>query len=549
MKKNEKFNESISYLLGCICGRGHIFKEDKKIIIEFSHKNETILGIAHCLKCGGLATERKINNPEKKLFCKKCFCEVEKSVKKEYEQRKSTICSLKEIIIPFLELQLINCTFDIIGNDFMTYLIIDFNKEIDLFDNIHFELNYKSGFDSFEIPKLIFSSDKECKIEFINGLIDTSGFFNSGGWLNRTGKNGEGRMRGYFQIVRNWTLPVQICNFLSEEFNLSIQTIDWGHPNTRDSNMKDYYDSNPLSWSREHQVKFFPEYYKIFKIRIKHKEKMFNELCEHNNSVGFTDKDNCSPPSVINLSKVKPTHFGEKDKRLPIQIRKHHDSYCQICYNMGCKIIKKAIEESKNKELFYLTGIDNETNVEEKKIEYNKKSNELSETIQKNNKNKLTNKLKKIEIKIRTNPEQKLYKPLTEYYEKYLNRKYVTISKVHDTSAFYLDKFIIQNDLFDEYKFCADYKIKPDIVGFIKKERNIAFMEVKANQLILQDIGQLLGYCLVAQPLEAILVSPKTPSLSLIKILKTNNELLKYSNEKRIEIATWKNNKLEFLKY
>jgi hypothetical protein len=74
-------------------------------------------------------------------------------------------------------------------------------------------------------------------------------------------------------------------------------------------------------------------------------------------------------------------------------------------------------------------------------------------------------------------------------------------------------------------------------------------MEVKANELVLQDLGQLLGYCLVANPLEAILVAPKQPSLSLIKILKTNSNLLEYSEGKKIEIATWMNGKLDFLNY
>ena len=543
-------DEITSYLFGCICGRGHIYNQDKKIIIEFSHKNETISGIAHCVSCGGFATERRLNNPEKNLFCKSCGSLVSKNVKKEYEQRYSTIQSLNEIIIPFLSKKFSNCLFEIIGNDFMTFLVIDFRNDIKIFDLIHEQLNHKNGFDSFEIPLIINSSSLQCKIEFVNGLLDTSGFFNAGGWLNRSGKNGEGRMRGYFQIVRNWLLPVQICNFLKTEFNLPIHTIDWGHPNIRDSSMEDFYESNPLSWSREHQLKFFPEYYSQFKIRIKHKESMFKELCDHNIAFGFDQKEDCTPPNVISLNKgVKPIHPGENDKRLPIEIRKHHDSFCQICSNLGCKFMKNSLENSNNKELLYLTGVDDDKNYEDLLSQFTLKSETLASVIHSDKGTKFAAKIKKLNTIIRTNPEQQLYEPLANYYENYLNEKYSTISKVHDTSAFYLDKFIMQNDLFEEFQFCNDYKIKPDIVGFLKKEKKIAFMEVKANQLVLQDIGQLLGYCLVAQPIEALLVSPMAPSLSLIKLLKTNSQLLNYSDQKRIEIATWKDNSLEFLNY
>ena len=546
----KKDNETIAYLFGLLCGRGHIYKENKKIIIEFAHKNPTISGIAHCQNCGWLATEKKVDNPNKDLFCKNCNSIVPKSVKRVYEQRYSTINSINELIIPFLTIGLENCYFDIIGNEHMTFLIIDFKESVDLFDYIHESFEYKSGFDSFSIPKLIYHLSDNSKIEFVNGLLDTAGFFNSGGWLNRSGKNGEGWMRGYFQIVRNWKMPVLICNFLKTEFALPIHTIDWGHPNTRDSNMEDFYESNPLSWSREHQIKFFPEFYTKFKLRLKHKQSMFNELFEHNISVEFDSLDECSPPKAVSLNKVKPTHLGENDKRLPEEIRKHHDSFCQICSNLGCTFMNEKLSQSSNPELMYLTGSENnDESFEEVLSKYITKSNTLAEEIHEKKAAKLEQKINRINKISRTNPEQQLYEPLSKFYQIYLSEKYSTDSKVHDTSAYYLDKFIIQNDLHEEFDFCNEYRIKPDIVGFLKGYNQLAFMEVKANELVLQDLGQLLGYCLVANPIEAILVAPRQPSLSLIKILKTNSNLLEYSPGKKIEIATWMNGKLDFLNY
>ena len=58
------------YLFGLLCGRGHIYLNDKKLIIEFAHKNPKIKGIAVCHSCGYLATIRSKNNPEKPLLQK-----------------------------------------------------------------------------------------------------------------------------------------------------------------------------------------------------------------------------------------------------------------------------------------------------------------------------------------------------------------------------------------------------------------------------------------------------------------------------------------------
>ena len=55
-----------AYLIGLICGRGHILQKDKKVIIEFAHKNRIAYGIAYCKKCGELATAQQKEGDEKK---------------------------------------------------------------------------------------------------------------------------------------------------------------------------------------------------------------------------------------------------------------------------------------------------------------------------------------------------------------------------------------------------------------------------------------------------------------------------------------------------
>ena len=143
--------KEISYLIGLMCGRGHINKTDNRIIIEFAHKNKTIQGIAYCPDCGDMATERRLNNPLKNLYCKSCGKEVDKSVKKTYEQYQETKKSLRLTIIPFLE-KTIEFSAEIVGNEQMTFLILEFSKNNQEFYEIADLFKDNGSFDSFSIP-------------------------------------------------------------------------------------------------------------------------------------------------------------------------------------------------------------------------------------------------------------------------------------------------------------------------------------------------------------------------------------------------------------
>lgn len=453
--------------------------------------------------------------------------------------------SLKKNIIPFLKLYY-HINFEIAGNDHMTYLILDFDPEVDKFNKLRVLFAGFTSFDSFVIPKPLYTAPQENKIEFVTGFLDAAGFFNSGGWLPRKGKHGIGRMRAYLQIVRNWDMPVLVCNYLKNVLKLPIHTIDWGHPNIRDSKMEDYYNTNPLSWSREHQVKFFPEYYSFFKLRMEHKQEMFNELISHNVKVGFDNKDDCNPPTPITESSLKAYHPGENDIRIPKQIRKHYDAFWQVCHDIGCMFSHMNISKSKNPKVAYLTGKDQKANVKEIDESFCQTRQLLTSSIMEKYKNIEHEIIMAVTKVLRKNPEQALYGPISKWLQQYLREAYSQEAKVHDTSPFYLDKFIIHNNLLEQFDFCVEYKIKPDIVGFLMRDKGICFVEVKIGELTLKDIGQLLGYCLVGNPVEAMLISPKNPSINLIKILKSNKRILDYGGN-RIKIGTWKRNTCEWV--
>ena len=529
--EDNNISKEESYLIGLMSGRGHILQKDKKIIVEFAHKNKIAYGIAYCKKCGELATAQKADDDEEKeLICKICKSKVPSSVKKVYEQRDSTIDSIKNIIIPFLSNKF-KVGYDIIGNDHMTLLVLDFNKDKNYFDKISKFFNSKTGFDSFEIPRELLSSKKESKIEFINGLMDTAGFFNTGSWMPRSGENGYGVMRGYFQIVRNWKMPVQICDILNSEFSLKIQTIDWGHPNMRDQ-------ANIYACAREHQVKFFPEEYDIFKPKIKHKNEMFLELVNHNKKIKFKGKD-AFGITVINNGQIKPYHPEENNNKLPKEIKGiNFDASWQIALKIGSKYIGEQFNKARYKEILYLTGKDENLDYKEQltKIEAVRKERTIEvESERKKVEEEIS---KKEEKRVRTNPEQKLYAPICSYLGKYFSKVYNEEIIFYDTSSYYLNKFISESKISDELEYYDEYKIKPDLVGIVRTLKKILFAEIKATELSLRDLGQLRGYCLVANPEYAILISDKEPSLNLKKILKMNKDILNYFG-KTIKIGIW----------
>ena len=122
--------------------------------------------------------------------------------------------------------------------------------------------------------------------------------------------------------------------------------------------------------------------------------------------------------------------------------------------------------------------------------------------------------------------------------------------KVFDSSAYNLNFFLKSKDnkLFEIFDFCDRFRIRPDIIGFLTKSKKLVFEEVKAVPLDLKSLGQLLGYCLVAQPEEAILISSKSPSISLIKTLKAYPNLLEYGPNKKVKIGQWQKGKLSLVK-
>ena len=530
-----------SYLCGLLIGRGFINNED--LVIQFPFINEYLEGIAHCNICGFLATKP----PSSQLLkCKNKECrnfknpQIPADIKTKYHQPSMFKDSIAKIIIPFLHSGL-DTEIKLLSSSTCSFLKIALND--DLKKKLECLFHDNRSLSSFSIPDHFYKTERENQIELINGLLDSCGFTNAGSWIPRDGNNGHGRMRVYFQVInRNYYLPVSIDNFLRSVFSIPIQTIDWGHPNIRDSNLADYLKNRPSAFGREHQVKVYPEFLDKFHFRISSKQSMFKELLNHNLQCEFNATEDWFPGAIkeIDPAEVKAFHPMESNVKLPIEVRKHFDKFWQINAVLGCKFINEIANQSSDRDLFLKTGIKDPVQNKESIIdcfESNSriKQEELLLTSKENQK-------KAIKTKSGKMLESDTYPILVSWVEEYSERQFQEECFSFDTSSQTLFHFFTKNDsmsnsIADEYQNLEEMAIRPDVVSYIPSLKNFIFIESKVVTLGLKEIGQLLGYCAIAQPEEAFLITTKKVSDSVLRALFVNPDLLNYGTNKKIKLG------------
>jgi hypothetical protein len=115
---------------------------------------------------------------------------------------------------------------------------------------------------------------------------------------------------------------------------------------------------------------------------------------------------------------------------------------------------------------------------------------------------------------------------------------------VEDTSKKALSKWLLEKGFHKYFPYYQTYEIEVDVTGVIlesNKEAYLGFIECKLGKISLRDFSQLLGYSKVALPLYSIILSPKgiSQSLNLLFNIARRNDILYYSTDKHIFIATW----------
>jgi len=527
----------LCYFLGLITGRGRLYEDKKifRIILEFAHKNETQTGIPYCPHCSSITSNDK---------CEKCNEEITPKYQLKFEQREEVLKTIQERISKIIK-NIVAKTPEITGTGVYTYLSVDLSDKKSLFEWIKNQFAPYNSFHKFEIPRIIHTLDKSSKIEYTSGIADTAGFPVWGNWHQ------SGLARTYIQIVNaNWKLPVQICNLLQNELDIPIQTIDWGHPNIRDGDMIEFKQGKESAAFREHQIKIFADDFKIISHKFNHKKQLFEELVGHNERLGGSKHLQCDPPKPICDNRFRVIHEAENSEKIHNDLRgKHFDAFWQICWEMGCSKCFTFSKSAYNSAGSFLTGKKDfpsgNLDAEIKRINKlrMKKTQEL-QSIWK----KLENCSPRITTKSTTISEEDTYEPQRIWLQKYLENQFPDSTiETFVVADIDMNNYFSRSGLEQYYEIAEDFEIRPDVVGIIDGKK-FAFIESKITILGIKDIGQLLGYCLVANPELAILCSTKNSSGNLTTIL-THEDLIKYSNDKKIQFGHWDqtSNSMKFL--
>lgn len=169
------------------------------------------------------------------------------------------------------------------------------------------------------------------KKALLRGIADVTGYIRK----SNIAYGQDGAHRVYIEIPGNWYMVIDIANML-KYVDVPVQTIDFGHPNFRDGELKKYNQGKLYFWKKEHQVKIFANEFLPIGFNIKHKqealEKYSDELLEFIDPVK-THKFYWEKPIK---RKTRPSHPHESDEYLPVEIRgKHFDSWTDLARLLG----------------------------------------------------------------------------------------------------------------------------------------------------------------------------------------------------------------------
>jgi hypothetical protein len=521
-----EMTKELCYFLGLITGRGSFEKKKKIIILEFDYA-KPLEGIPYCPKC----TEIMKGTSNKK--CSNHGIQSPAFKVGPFDQKLWTLKSINDVVLPIISkitkiVPMISQAKTTHGGK--TFVSYDFSSEEKIFDDIFSEFDPFTNFDLFEIPSSIIDLKSEFLKEYVSGVSDSAGFPK---WANFAPPHlfpeKKDRARAYFQFVRNWKLPVQFCGLLQDKLSIPVDTIRWGHPNIVDGSLKDF-DKSGYTAMREHQLKIFAEYFDASYHKFEYKQKIHQELSDYNKSIKFKDKGECVPPKSL---KVKAIHPIENHPQIPSHIRNQHfDAYWQICWKMGCNRCQTI--STSNSNYVYLTGKNKNFSGNLKDIEKKlqlRRDKKLTKARKSRPAKKSKILLKKTKTISKIN-EEDTYEPLKKWLNDFLlveNPNENIISEIVATTK--LSNLPSVQQIENIVDLVDKLEIRPDVVGFVN-DSNMTFIESKIEPLSLSNLGQLLAYCMIADPKMAFLISTEPVSSGLTKTLTTFPELLEYNGKK-----------------
>ena len=178
----------------------------------------------------------------------------------------------------------------------------------------------------------LFSLPVDERKELMRGFADVTGYIRDS---NRA-FNQKGQHRVYLEIPGNWDLVIDVANML-KSLDVPIQTIDFGHPNFRDSNAKKYNEGKPYFWKKEHQIKIWANEFIPIGFNIAHKQKALEKYSDELLKVMKKESTHRFYWEKQSRSrKPKVSHPMENDESLPSSIRgKHYDSWSDLASELG----------------------------------------------------------------------------------------------------------------------------------------------------------------------------------------------------------------------
>lgn len=193
-----------------------------------------------------------------------------------------------------------------------------------------------SSSDNARISPEVFNFTFDERRQFVKGFADVTGYIRRSNYAFT-----EPNYRVYFEVPHNWGLVVDFCNLL-RSIDVPVQAIDWAHPNMRDGNLTKYNQGKPYFWKKEHQIKVWALEFQSVGFVVLHKQQALDYFVEEQKRpyiLKGKDPANTLHKYYWELTqriKEKPTHPGESDEFIPIEIRgKHYDSWTEIAKDLG----------------------------------------------------------------------------------------------------------------------------------------------------------------------------------------------------------------------
>ena len=207
-------NTEMAYLLGMILGNGEIQRDNRetRITIDIPHKN--------------LYTD---DLKDVRVYVKASTVDVRSIVEPLVGHNLTVTQTNRSTILSFVKS----------NDEYITREIVRF-------------IGGGKHHSTMRMNQDLFSITNDEKKSLLRGIADVTGYIRK----SNIAYGQDGAHRVYIEIPGNWYMVIDIANML-KDVDVPVQTIDFGHPNFRDGELKKYNQGKPYFWKKEHQVKIF----------------------------------------------------------------------------------------------------------------------------------------------------------------------------------------------------------------------------------------------------------------------------------------------------